>query len=323
MGTSITSTVVNGEPTVSIRPERLERPRTAAQQLDYRPGALGRGVRRARRMSIGIVINLSYYHENAEILTAVERAAASEGFMTLIADTADFVGRGEAYGRILRERRVDGLLIASLLVDDQFIEQLNEEAFPFVVLNRRTRSGGTSASVDDALGMSKAPEHLAALGHARIAYLAGPLPSDPAGRRLDGFRMGMRTAALRTSSKLVAPCGCDNESVSETTIRLLSERPTPTALCVWSPTAAVPALAAAKRLGLAVPEDLSIVAYNDSPIMRHLDPPITTVRMPLDEMARAGVQSLLQLIRGGGKPRSLVVRTPAVLIERGSTAPPA
>jgi LacI family transcriptional regulator len=271
-------------------------------------------------MSIGIVVNLAYYHENAELLAAVERAAASEGFTTLIADTADFVGRGEAYGRILRERRVDGLLIASVLVTEQLIAELEAAALPLVVLNRRTWAGGASASVDDALGMSIATEHLVRLGHTRIGYLAGPLSSEPAGRRLEGFRMGMRAATLRTSRRLVAPCGCDAESVFETTTKLLSQRPSPTAFCVWSPTAAVPALAAVKRMGLAIPGDLSVVAYNDSPIMRHLDPPVTSVRMPLDEMARAGVDSLLQLIRCGEKPRSVVVRTPPVLIERASTA---
>jgi DNA-binding LacI/PurR family transcriptional regulator len=321
VGTSIASRVLNGDPTVSIRPETRERILAAARSLNYRPNALARGLRLARTMSIGIIINLAYYYENAEILMAVERAAAAAGYVTLIADTADFVGRGEAYRRLLFERRVDGLLIASVLVTDEFIRELKEQALPFVVLHRRVRGAGPSASVDDAMGMKKAVEHLVGLGHERIGYLAGPSRIDPASRRLQGFRAGVRAAGYRPEPGLVVPCAVDDESVFEATRRLLDERPDLTALVVWSPTAAVPAVAAVRRSGHRIPDDLSVVAYNDSPIASYLDPALTTVHMPLDEMSRTGVECLLRII-GGDHVRSVVVRTPPVLIERGSTCPP-
>lgn len=89
---------------------------------------------------------------------------------------------------------------------------------------------------------------------------------------------------------------------------------------MWSPTTAVPALAAARQSGLRLPEDLSVVSYNDSPIAGYLDPPLTTVRMPLAEMAQQGVDCLLRTIAGERVP-SVVVEAPPVLVERGSTAP--
>jgi LacI family transcriptional regulator len=320
VGTSIVSRVLNGDPTVSTRPETRDRILEAARKLDYRPNALARGLRLSRTMSIGIVINLAYYHENAEILVAVERAAAAEGFVTLIADSTEFVGRGEAYRRLLRERRVDGLLIASLLVSDEFIRELRDERLPFVVLNRRGRLAGPSVSVDEAVGMRRAVEHLASLGHERIAYIAGPANLGRGNRRIEGMRQGMREAGLRVSSKLIATCECDNESVFATTEQLLAQTPRPTAVCVWSPTAAVPVLAAAKQSGFSIPDDLSIVAYNDSPIMDYLDPSLATVRMPLGDMARTGVDSLLRII-DGEQVESVVVHESPVLVERRSTAP--
>jgi LacI family transcriptional regulator len=283
---------------------------------------MARGLRLSRTMSLGIIVNLAYYYENAEILAAVESAAASAGYVTLIADTADFVTRGEAYRRLLFERRVDGLLIASIFATDDFIHELKEESIPFVVLNRRVQGMGPSASVDDELGMRIAVEHLAGLGHRRIGYVAGPAHVDPGSRRLAGFRAGIRAAGLRIPAGLVQQCLVDDDSVLLATEQLLGAEPRPTALAVWSPTAAVPALAAVRRRGLRVPEEISMIAYSDSPIASYLEPPLTTVHMPLAEMARGGVECLLEAI-AGGEPRSFVVRTEPTLVERESTGPAA
>ena len=321
VGTSIASRVLNGDPTVSIRPETRERILHAAETLNYRPNAMARGLRLSRTMTIGIIINLSFYYDNAEILIAVERAAAAAGYLTLIADTADFVGRGEAYSRLLYERRVDGLLIASILVDDKFVRELRQEGLPFVLLHRRVRGAGPSASVDDARGMRMAVDHLVGLGHTQIGYVAGPVRIDPASRRLAGFRAGMRAAGLPIRSEFVRPCAIEAEAVFRATEDLLGRRPRPTALIVWSPTGAVPALAAVRQSALRLPEDISMMSFSESPIARYLDPPLTTVHMPLDEMAEAGVHALLRIV-DGEHPRSVVARTAPVLVSRASTGPP-
>jgi LacI family transcriptional regulator len=321
VGTSIASRVLNGDPTVSIRPETRERILAAARTLNYRPNALARGLKLRRTTTLGIIANLAYYYEIAEILIAVERAAAAAGYVVLIADTADFVERGEAYHRLLSERRVDGLLIASILVTDDFVRELNEEGLPFVVLNRRLPGVGLSASVDDSRGVATAVAHLAALGHTRIGYVAGETSAEPVRRRLAGFRAGMRTAGLTPEPRLIRRSPPDEENVFRATSELLAETPRPTAIVVWSPTAAVPALAAAHQSGLQLPEELSVMSYNDSPIAGYLDPPLTTVRMPLREMAERGVDCLLRTI-SGSRAASVVVRTPPVLVERGSTAAP-
>src|SRR3990172_9493660 len=133
---------------------------------------------------------------------SAERAAARAGYVTLIADVNDFVGRGEAYRRLLFERRGDGLLIASILVTDEFVRELRKEGLPFVILARRVRGVGPSVSLDDALGMRIAVEHLTEFGHRRIAYVAGPAHVDPASRRLAGFRGGLRAAGQRPSQGL-------------------------------------------------------------------------------------------------------------------------
>jgi len=325
VGTSIVSRVLNGDPTVSIRPETRERILAAARDLKYRPSALARGLRLSRTMTLGLIVNLSYYQEVADLIEWTQRTAAAAGYVTLIADTADFVGRGEAYQRLLNERRVDGLLIASMQVTDEFVEELREEGLPFVVLNRRVPHA-VSVSVEDALGVEAAVAHVVSLGHERIAYLAGPVTStagrvslEPVRRRLAGFRSGMKAAGLRVEANQVISCWIDPDSILNATKTAFARSPPPTALIVWSPAAAVVALAAVHQVGLRLPDELSLAAYNDSPLASYLQPPLTTVRMPLDEMARAGVETLLRIINGE-RPRSMIVRTTPVLIARGSTA---
>ena len=153
---------------------------------------------------------------------AAERAAASAGYVMLIADAADFVGRGEAYHRLLSERRVDGLLVASILVGDEFVKEHGREGLPFVLLNRRARGIALSSSVDDARGVQVAVEHLAALGHKRIGYVAGQTSTEPVRRRLAGFRAGLRTTGLRVHRSLIMESPVDGEGVFRVTQELLS-----------------------------------------------------------------------------------------------------
>src|SRR5580765_5972220 len=177
VGTSIVSRVLNSDPTVSIRPETRERILQAARLLNYRPNALGRGLKLARTMTLGLVVNLDY-GEVGEIVSAVERRAADADYTTLIADAKAFVERGDTYSRLLFEGRVDGLLVASGLANDELVRELRGEGVPFVLLNRRLAGVEPSVTVDDALGARAGVRHLLGLGHRRIGYLAGPEYAD-------------------------------------------------------------------------------------------------------------------------------------------------
>jgi LacI family transcriptional regulator len=165
-------------------------------------------------------------------------------------------------------------------------------------------------------------EHLIALGHRRIAHIAGPRDADTARRRLAGFRAALRQAGVRMPGSLVSEASMDEESGYAAMERLLEESPRPTAVAVWSLAAAVGALAAARRRGIAVPAELSFVGFHDAPIAAYLDPPLTTVRMPLREMAERSVDVLLELV-AGRRASSFVLEEAPVLVERESTAPAA
>ena len=244
-------------------------------------------------------------------MMAAERASAGAGFMMLIATNSSPTTTSSP--GIPSRRPVDGILIASLLVSDEFIREIASDGVPFVVLNRAGHTAGPSVSVDEAAGMRCAVEHLIELGHERIGCITGQTV-DRRSQRLQGMREALRAGGLRAASRLIVPCARDNDGVFEATVALLQRPARPTALCVWTSTAAVAVLAAAKHCGLAVPADLSIISYNDSAVMPYLVPPMTTVAMPLGEMARLGVQNLLAVINGREVGSIVLEERPVLLV---------
>lgn len=320
VGTSIASRVLNGDPTVSVRPETRERILAVARKLDYRPNALARGLKLARTMSFGLVINLAF-PENLDVVEGVQRRAAEAGYVTLLADASAFLERGEAYSRLLLERRVDGFLFATLLATDAQIRDLDIQGLPLVLVNRRIRGISASATVDDAEGMRLAVEHLISLGHRRIAHIAGPGYADVARRRLAGYRAALKDAGLAAPRKLVVESPLGPGGSYSAMERLLALEPPPTAVAIWSFGSAPAALAAARAGGFKLPEELSFIAFHDAPLADYLEPALTTVRMPLREMAERGVDCLLGVIEGH-RPTSVVVGTLPLLVERASVAPP-
>jgi LacI family transcriptional regulator len=319
VGTSIASRVINNDPTVNIRPETRERVLKAARELDYRPNAFARGLKLARTTTLGMVIPNIAYPVNAEIIRGAERAAAEAGYVILLADAEEFVKSGEAYKRLLLEQRVDGLLIASAATSEPFLSELAEHRLPFVLVNRRSPKAGPSITGDDAAGMALAVDHLVELGHRQIALITGPPDVDTAKRRLSGYRSAMRAGHLRIPRGYIVESALSEEGGMRAMEQLLELDRRPTAVVAWSIAAAIGALCSMYRRGMNVPGEMSIVAFHDAPIAAYLIPPLTTVWMPLGEMAERSVEMLLRLI--DRRPvRSETVATPPRLVLRESTA---
>jgi LacI family transcriptional regulator len=319
---SIASRVLNGDPTVSARPETRDAIFQAARTLGYVPNGFARGLRRSRTMTIGAVLANLAYAVNAEIIRGAERRAAAEGYVVLVADAIEFGPTDAAYQRLLMEGRVDGLLIASATTAEGANAALSRLPLPVVHVNRRGEKFGVSVSVDDEFGVALAVDHLVRLGHTRIAYVAGPRDADTARRRRSGFLARMQHHNLRVRPACIVETEFSEAGGFEATQRLLAMREPPTAIVAASLASAVGAISAVTTAGLRVPADVSLVGFHDAPIGAYLIPPLTTVRMPLAEMAEAAVDTLIRLI-DGKDVEDIVVRSPSpVLVERSSTAAP-
>ena len=167
-----------------------------------------------------------------------------------------------------------------------------------VVLNRLIRGPVPSIIEDDEHGMSIAVDRLVSLGHARIACIAGPANVDTARRRLAGFKEAMRRAGLPVGQQYVQRATFSESGGFEAMLSLLRLANPPTAVAVSSIVAAVGVLAACHEVGVAVPADLSVIAFHDATIADYLWPPLATIWMPLFELGVAAAELLVKVING-------------------------
>jgi LacI family transcriptional regulator len=188
-------------------------------------------------------------------------------------------------------------------------------------VNRKEPGEIASVIVDDEAGAALAIRHLLELGHRRIAHVAGPQDADTARRRLRGYRAALRLGGVEAAPESVAEASYDEAAGHLAAAALLRLRPRPTALFAANIRIAIGTLSAVRRARLRVPEDVSVVGFDDTPLASYLDPPLTTVRMPLEELGSVAAESLLREI-GGRRAESVMVDIPPELVVRGSAAPP-
>ena len=316
---STASRVLNGTPGISIRPETRERIFDVARELAYRPNAIGRSLKTSTTGALGLLVpSLRNPVLSAIVRGAFERAW-ERGFVLMVAeDTSESAAQG-AYERLVSEGRIDGLLVTSARPDSPALDRFANGTVPAVFLNRRhgTSNGNVVMRDGDAGGM--AAEHLFGFGHTRLAHLAGPAEFDTAQRRLAGFRTAAHAAGV--AEPAVAHAEFDERAGFAAMQELLGSVPRPTGVFVSNINQLVGALAGARALGLRIPADVSVVAYHDDPVAEFLDPPVTTLRMPLFELGVRGVDALVDQFEGGA-PRDIVLQTPPELVPRSSVARP-
>jgi LacI family transcriptional regulator len=302
------------------RPSRTPALRAAGEHL---PRHTSRNARRARFRLLGLVVNLRY-PENLEVIAEARRRGAKSGCAVLIADANEFVDRRKAYENLLRTRRMDGLLMGTLMPTTDAIAEIARQNLPLVLVNRRIPGLAPAVAFDDESALYVAVSHLADLGHTRIAYITGPGESDTVHRRETGFRRAVADAGLRLPPGYVAVSSADPLAGPAKAMRqLLTMVPRPTAVVLWTVGDAAGALHGVREAGLAAPRDVSLVAINDAPFAAYLIPAMTVVRMPLAEVTGRAVARLFDVVQGRPTRGDVFIRTPPELVHRASTVPPA
>ncbi|MEV6495822.1 LacI family DNA-binding transcriptional regulator, partial [Actinoplanes sp. NPDC051633] len=271
---------------------------TALDVLGYeRPNKL----RGERARLVGIVLPEMSNPVFPALAEAMAGALAKRGFSTVLCTrTVDGVSEAE-YVRILLEQQVSGVLFGGGLyqeadADHAHYAALRERSLPTVLVNAAVDGlGFPQVCTDDGHGVEMAYQHLAALGHDRVALLLGPSDHVPSARKLSAF-LGCAGGPPQIGPPQIGRAPFAMAEAQVMAGRLLGEGAT--ALICASDVTAIGAIRAAHRMGLSVPGDVSIVGYDDSPVMACTDPPLTTVRQPVDAMGQAAVSLLLQQIDG-------------------------
>jgi DNA-binding LacI/PurR family transcriptional regulator len=306
------SRVVNGNPKVAADVRRtVER---AVERLGYVPNPAARSLVTRRSDSVGLVIAepaVRLFEDPffPRLLRAVgQELSARELQLVLLMPQSR---RDEdRMARYLASGHVDGALLVSLHGDDPLPSQLAARGVPVVVGGRPPRDAPVSfVDVDNVQGARSAVEHLIARGRRTIATIGGPRDMSPGIDRLTGYRQALDAAGRQPDETLEATADFTHEGAEAATRRVLEQRPDVDALFVASDLMAVGALRALRANGRRTPDDVAVVGYDDS-IAPTLDPPLTSVRQPIEEMGREMVRLLLDhAARPDAVPHQVILAT--------------
>lgn len=323
VSTATVSRVLTGAS--ASRPATLARVMAAARELDYRPSAVARALKRRTTLTLGLLVTDIENPFFPQVVRAVEDAAHELGYGLLLCNAADDPQRELAYINLLLERRVDGVVVASSRVTRRHAALLARSPVPVVLVNSEARGSGLPAiTTDNRRAARLAAEHLLRLGHTVLAHVTAPPVNAAAGLRLAGVRDALRAAGTPTELAIVMGDG-HVEAGERAVAELLARAPAVTAIVCYNDLTAIGALRAARAAGRRVPADLSIVGFDDIDLAGWTDPPLTTVAQPTAEMGRRAVEHLAARLEAGATSiddGSVIIHLPAVLVERGSTAPP-
>jgi LacI family transcriptional regulator len=311
------SRVLNGRSDVAAGTrERVER---LLRESGYRR----RGARAEGAGLIDLVFNDLDSPWAIEVMRGVEDAAHGAGLGTVVSAIHRQAGSTRQWLRNLRARASDGAVLVTTNLDPPLHEELRSLRVPAVVIDPAgvpDLDVPTIASSNWAGGVS-ATDHLVALGHRRIAHIAGQPTLWCSRARLEGYRAGLQAAGLPADPELVVEGQFDFESGFRAGQELLELADRPTAIFAANDQMALGVMEAVRRAQLSVPEDVSVVGFDDLPLVAWSSPPLTTVRQPLEAMGRLAVNMLLRLLQGE-RLESTRVELATTLIVRDSTAAP-
>ena len=293
-----------------------------AKELGYARNAIASSLRTRRSMTVGVLIPDITNPLFPPMLRGIEDALGGE-FTAIIANTDNDPAREAIGARRLLARSVDGLIMATVRRRDGISDELAAAGVPIVLVNRTADQSEVATVVaDDAQGIRLMVEHLAELGHRRIAHLAGPQDLSTGAVRQRAFREAMRARKLDADDqKLVAAKAYSIVEGARLTEQLLRSTPPPTAILTANDLLALGVYEAAAALRLAIPADLSVTGFNDMPFVDRLTPPLTTIRIQHYEMGAEAARLLLQRLERPEAP-AMSVQLGVQLVVRGSTAPP-
>lgn len=316
------SRVMNGAP--GVGPDTRQRILKLIESVDFQPDASARGLAVRRTNTLGFIIphtgryTLTGSFWPTFLMTLTEESAA-RGINVLLSTPRSEMDVDSAFRSILRGKRIDGAVIGAENFGGKQLTELLRKNLPFVMVGKTPLLSSHFVDVDNALGARMAAEHLAGLGHRRMALVAGPEGLPHVRDRVKGFADALAERGLPAPIVVHVPYDAD-ASVGRVG-ELLAAHPDLTAVFIAAGDLVIGALRACAQAGRSVPGDLSVVSFDDHPFFPYLAPPVTAVCQPVEELARAAARMLFPLMDGREPERKEAI-LPPLLAERGSCAPP-
>lgn len=326
VGIGTVSRVLNDSPKIS--PQTRARVLKVIKALNYQPHALAQGLARKKTHSLAILIPFVTGYFYIELLKGIQQAAALHQYDLILYCIDDFSKKDLYLKRALQQRRVDGVLLISLPLAENYAKEFQRRKLPLVLIDA-SHPDFDSITVNDQDGAYSAVRHLIQHGHKRIAMITGHLDCPPAQHRLSGYTRALAEAGITTSARMIVSSDAlSGEAVTvndgfnkdagylamQNLLARQSERPT--AVFITSDIQAIGAMKAVRESGLRIPEDIVLVGFDDIELAAYVG--LTTVRQPMFQMGKQGVERLIALMETPDLPRQHV-RIETQLIVRESS----
>lgn len=300
VSTATVSRAMNGSAKVS--PQTAERVRLAIEALNFYPNTNARALGSGRSSLYGLIISDITNPFFPELVKSFDDIAVMHGQEVLIANTNYDPERMKICVTRMLQRKVDGVAIMTSEMNDRLVEVFSRRHIPLVFLDTGTPAPGVSCvRIDYSAGIDAAVHHLIEMGHKRIAFISGPMRLASARIRYKAFMESTARDRLYANPKLIQEGNHRVDGGQEAMKRILSSRTRPTAVMASNDLTAIGAMGAIAEAGLRVPEDISVVGYDDIQLSAFTMPPLTTVSLPRAEIANAAFRALLNARQVGTK----------------------
>lgn len=306
---------------VDIRPETKARILAIAEDMGYSPSSIARSLVTQRSYTIGLAVRTIADMWVVQIVPAIEEELRHAGYGVFLSmHYAD----AEQERRVLdtfRNRQVDGVIVVSSTLGDDHTALHERFSISTVLISPlKATSHRYVVCTDEGRAVQAATEFLIRLGHRRIGHIGVPTWALPGWDRREGYKRALEAVGLIPDPALIFVGDAHEEGGREGLLKLMSLSNPPTAVVCFNDLTAMGALLGARQLGLDVPDDLSLVGFDDIPLTRFVEPALSTIRQDTHALGHRAAQMLLDLIAGGEPDAPVVLDT--VFVDRGSTAAP-
>jgi DNA-binding LacI/PurR family transcriptional regulator len=300
--------------------ETIKKVLKAIEELDYSPNALAKGLKSMRTHVIGLVLSNLKNPFWTTVLEGLEDTCRDLGYHLMICNSNEDPEMEEKYLKSLRERQVDGVILNPTCKNPQLYEKLAEQRYPFVFINRRVQGvRASSVVVDNVKGAYIAVNHLVRYGRRKVAICIYRNEYVSTWKdRLEGYKKAILANGMTDEDLIVIELEQHADNQQEVIMRQLKKRPEIDAIFSTNNMITLEVIGAARELGLAMPDQLALVSYDETVWARYLDPPVTTIRQPGYKLGQTAAQTLIDRITSGGDGEPSVVMLEPELIVRAS-----
>lgn len=317
VSTSTVSRTLSGN--IFVNKDTKKKVIKAVNELGYSPNVLAKGLKEGKTNTIGLIIPNIKNPIFPAIVKGVEETARKNGFIIILCNTDENIDNEKEIINTLEKRWVDGFIFATASSDLNHICKIKEDKFPLVLLVRSGEDKFDSVVTNNFEASYKAVRYLIQRGHKKIAIINGDINLSLYRERYEGYKKALLDSGLEIPSEMSFCCSFENKECYIKTTDLLKSNIIPDAIFATNDLRAIEAIRAIKDLGLKVPEDISVLGFDNIQISSFIDPTLTTVSQPFYKMGEVAVKKLIKIIsyKRNRKPKKDVIKSELVI--RNST----